>query len=112
MSIFLKILGSRNCVATAVLYFMTCTLLAQIEVTPVSQVNLEADQYIGTDSYGAIYYLKNNVLHKKDGTQSYQYSNLLLGELKEVHITNPLKVVLFYELANTVVLIDKFPERN
>ena len=80
----------------------------QIQLTEVSQTKLAADVFVGTDSFGAIYYIKNNVFFKKQGTQKWQYSNFLLGQLTEVNIVNPLKILLFYELSNTVVQIDKF----
>jgi len=93
---------------TCLLVFLTQNNFAQGDVIEISQVKIEADIFIGVDSFGAIYYIKNNVFFKEQGTQKWQYSNFLLGQLTQVNIVNPLKVLLFYELANTAIQIDKF----
>ena len=98
----------KELIISCLLFFFACQNHAQIALTETSQVKLEADIFVGADSFGAVYYIKNNVFFKKQGTQKWQYSNFLLGQLTQVNIVNPLKILLFYELANTVVQLDKF----
>ncbi len=81
---------------------------SQETLTQLSQEQLEADFFVGADSFGAIYYIKNNVFFKKQGVQEWQYSNFLLGQLSQASVVNPLKILLFYELSNTVIQLDKF----
>jgi hypothetical protein len=67
---------------------------------------LNADAFVGYDALGAIYSITNNVLTKQFGTQKWQYKNLQLGKIAKVDLQNPLKIVLFYQDFNTVILLD------
>ncbi len=46
------------------------------------------------------------VLYKQSSTEKFVYSDLHLGEISSVDIINPLKLVVFYEDTNTVVVLD------
>jgi len=81
-------------------------LAQQIDVTPINAVDLNADEFVGLDGFGNYFFIKNNVLYKNGNSQSLQYQNIPLGKIKKVDVINPLKVVLFYEHFNTVVLLD------
>ena len=74
--------------------------------TKTDTLQVEADTYLGFDSFGAYYFLKNNVFIKKTKSKTWQYKNLSLGKIAKVAIQNPLNIVLFYENFNTVVLLD------
>lgn len=78
-----------------------------IKTTIINSETIEADDFVGYDGFGNCYYIKNNVLFKKTEKQLLNYQNLSLGKIKKVDILNPLKVVVFYEEFNTVVLLDK-----
>ena len=67
---------------------------------------LEADKFWGVDTYNTIYFSTKNVFYKIENEDTVQYQNLQLGELESVDILNPLKLLLFYKEANTVVLLD------
>lgn len=84
------------------------TLSAQIELTKKDSIPLVADQLWGIDSFDGIYYSKDNILHKNWNTQQLQFGDYSLGELSSVSILNPLKIILFYQTSNTIVLIDKY----
>ena len=75
-------------------------------LTKRDTIAFHADAYIGFDSFGAQYYIKNNVFIKKIKTQIWQYKNLSFGKISKVDIQNPLNIVLFYEDFNTVILLD------
>lgn len=72
----------------------------------ISFSKTEADNYIGFDNSGNNYYIKDNILYKKNEIELWQYKNISLGRIKEVDIENPLKIVVFYEGFNSVVLLD------
>lgn len=78
-----------------------------IAVTFVTKIPLEAEKYIGTDNYGNIYFINKNILYKRGGDETYQFSDLQLGKLSSVDIINPLKITLFYRDMNTVVFVDR-----
>lgn len=69
-------------------------------------IKLDADNFIGFDGFNNCFYTKNNILYKKVDTILLQYQNLNLGKISFVDILNPLKVVLFYEEFNSVIILD------
>ena len=90
-------------------FLQTIVVFAQDKkwsLTKRDTIAFNADDYIGFDSFGAQYYIKNNVFIKKNTTQIWQYKNLSFGKISKVDIQNPLNIVLFYEDFNTVILLD------
>ncbi len=71
-------------------------------------IELQADHFLGVDSFDAIYYSKENIFYKKWGNQEWQFGDFILGKLTSVSILNPLKILLFYENSNTIVIVDKY----
>ena len=67
---------------------------------------IEADEYIGEDAFGYKYYTKNSVLFKIKKTENFQYKNIALGKISKVDIQNSLKIILFYENFNSVIILD------
>ena len=95
--------------SVAVYLFFFSNAFAQekkITSTLVSKIKIEATTFVNTDPFGYLYYLKNNILYKQKDSELFQYKNLSLGKITKVDIQNPLKIVLFYEGFNTVVLVD------
>jgi hypothetical protein len=93
------------------IFFILCSVLAHCQYTnPVasqmSEQFIEADEYIGDDSYGYQYFIKNNVFFKIKNKEFVQYKNLSLGKISKVDIQNPLRIVLFYENFNTTISLD------
>ena len=78
-----------------------------IKTTFIKSESIEADDFVGYDGFENCFYIKNNVLFKKTEKLLLNYQNLALGKIKKVDILNPLKVIVFYEEFNTVVLLDK-----
>ncbi len=77
-----------------------------VKAEKLSVQKIEADSIIGEDSLGNLYYLKKNVLCKKNKVESWQYENISLGKINHVDIQNPLKTILVYENFNTIILLD------
>lgn len=76
------------------------------ELTLVNKTALQADHFIGFDSYNHIYFTKNNVLHKEGELGNFVFQDFQLGPIASVDIINPLNVVVFYAEMNTVVFLD------
>lgn len=87
------------------LFFISISLSAQ-EPKLVSSIKLDADTFVGFDSYLSLYSIKNMVLHKRGNDGAYIFNDYQLGDISSVDIINPLKIVVFYEDTNTVVFLD------
>ena len=74
--------------------------------TPLSTQACADELFYGRDAYGAIYSGTKQLLNKTADKQLWQYKNPSLGSISQVILTNPLKIVLYYESFNTVVLLD------
>lgn len=72
----------------------------------VDRLPVNADQFWGVDSYQHFYFSRNNVFYKTEIEKKFQFQDLQLGELEGVDLLNPLKILLFYKDANTVVILD------
>lgn len=94
------------------LLFIACSFSAVFaqdqkkNLTPVSRFTIDADAFLGFDSFGFSYLIKNNVFSKIKGKEVFEYKNVSLGEITKADILNPLKIVLFYEDFNSAVLLD------
>jgi len=91
--------------------FLLCStvLVAQtsIEVTTMDSTAIKADQIIAIDNFETTYYTINNILYKKPKDKaSINYSNVQLGSPTSVNAFNPLKINLFYQDFNTVIILD------
>ena len=76
------------------------------------EIKFEADQIIGVTKFDEYIYTKNNILYKQTTNNTFQYQNLQLGPITKVDIINPLKIVVFYEEFNSVVLLYSDNTRN
>ncbi|MEO7975956.1 hypothetical protein [Flavobacterium sp.] len=94
------------------LFFIACsfsTILSQnqkLNITSVSYFKIDADDFLGYDSFGYSYQIKNNVFSKTKGTEVFEYKNVSLGNITKVDLQNPLKILLHYDDFNTVLLLD------
>jgi hypothetical protein len=89
--------------------FKLLTVVAQEEKIVAKQIDIlqtDVDIFVGFDGMGNHYYTKNNVFYKKNDRKLWQYKNTSLGKIKEVDFQNQLKILLFYENFNTIVLLD------
>ncbi len=77
-----------------------------LKTTELHAEELEDKTYAGFDGLGNNYYIKNNVFIKQNDTQVWEYKNVALGKITSVDFVNPLKIVVFYEDFNTIVLLD------
>ncbi|MES2575120.1 MAG: hypothetical protein V4572_09260 [Bacteroidota bacterium] len=78
----------------------------KLKITPLPAQNIDADTFVGYDGMDNLYYIKNNILFKKNKKESWQYKNVSLGKITKIDIQNQLKIMLFYENFNTIILLD------
>jgi hypothetical protein len=83
------------------------TVSAQ-EIVPIAvdSIAIKADKFFGFDGYKNFYYCNNNIIIKKNKNSNLQFQDLSLGDVTKVDILNPLKIIVFYEKFNTVVILD------
>ncbi|WP_367756911.1 hypothetical protein [Flavobacterium sp. WC2430] len=94
-----------------VLFFFSsiATVFGQNKMLFASKLNyiaIDADEFIGYDQFGFHYTIKNNVFTKTKDGESLDYKNIALGKISKVDIQNPLKIILFYENFNSVIILD------
>jgi hypothetical protein len=75
-------------------------------VAKIRDINFEADLFLGFDKFDFQYFVTNEVLHKIKDNETFEYKNPSLGKIAKVDLQNPLKIVLFYESFNSVILLD------
>lgn len=76
------------------------------ELILVEKADLDANQFIGYDSYSDLFYVKDQVLYKKTKDELFNYKDFQLGEIYSVDIVNPMNIAVYYQDFNTVVLLD------
>ena len=91
-------------------FFLQLTaILAQeqnLKVELASTQKTDADVFVGFGGVGNLYYLKNDVFYSQNKKESWQYKNVSLGQPTKIDIQNPLKIMLFYDNFNTVIMLD------
>ena len=103
--IFVLWLGMR--ILCLFLYALPLASLAQtINVQSTDSLAIDAEQFVGIDSFGSLYSLQANELFKQQGSTFYNYNNVQLGELGSIDLLNPLEITLFYPDFNTVIQLD------
>jgi len=88
------------------LFLFICQFGISQSLAPISTAPLVADRFIGLDNYKNTYFIKERVLHKQGPDGNFIFNDLQLGRISSVDIINPLKVVVFFQDTNTVVLLD------
>ena len=89
--------------------FQLASVIAQeqnLKANLISTQKIDIDFFVGFDGMGNLYYIKNNVFYMKNEKESWQYKNVSLGKPTKIDIQNPLKIMLFYENFNTIIILD------
>ncbi len=76
------------------------------ELSFVNKIELDADTFVGIDSYQHIFYIKDQVLYKRTKNDLFNFKEFQLGDIYSVDIINPMNIVVYYGDFNTVVLLD------
>src|SRR5690606_23871748 len=96
----------RRIQVIALFFFSVLGFSQKAELKFISTIAVEADLYFGKDALGYDYFSKNNVLYKQKNSEKWEYKNLSLGKITLVDLINPLKILVFYQDFNSVVLLD------
>ena len=80
--------------------------ISKINASVVKVKFVEVDNFVGEDALCYSYYIKDSNFIKLKNDENWQYTNIALGKIKNVDIQNPLKIVIFYENFNCVVILD------
>lgn len=88
------------------LFIFTTTVSTAQQPLVEDHLSLKADRFIGVDKFKNIYYKKQMILHKAGPLGDFVFRDYQLGPISSVDLINPFNVVVFYEEANTVVLLD------
>ncbi|WP_397364828.1 hypothetical protein [Olleya sp. R77988] len=93
---------------TLLIFLLSFSLLAQDEITTTlqKQDSLKADVFVSKNNFESLYFIKDNTIIKKEKDQSYNYSNIQLGNITTVNTFNPLKINVFYADLNTIIILD------
>lgn len=106
ISFYISYMKKISLILLALLFWQSHAQVLPVQISPLSTQRCVSDTFFGRDSYGAIYSGKNQTFTKELDKQIWEYKNPALGTISNVILTNPLKIVLFYEQFNTVVLVD------
>ncbi|MBT8243626.1 MAG: hypothetical protein HKP48_11380 [Winogradskyella sp.] len=72
-----------------------------------NSLELKAETVFGIDTFGTIYYSdENHSFYKKASDTTISYANFQLGKITSANTFNPLKINLFYQDFNTVIILD------
>lgn len=77
-----------------------------IKATLLSTEVISSNRFLAIDALSNRYYEENGVLFKINTEHIWQYKNLSLGKIVKIDTQNPLKIAVFFEGFNTVVLLD------
>ena len=77
-----------------------------IETTFLDKTSIDEKGLIYVDDFNTSYHLSGNNLTKSTEFQTYDYSNIQLNNISSVDLFNPLKINLFYQDFNTVIILD------
>ena len=72
----------------------------------VAETDLEAEEFIGADELGNLFYLGNQVFYRESGQRIFSFSNVDLGAITTVDVGNPFKILLLYRDFNSVIILD------
>lgn len=89
--------------------FFSVSIFSQetIEAKLLDSITFKAEQIFGVDTFGTFYYSdKNGSFYKKDADTIISYANFQLGKITTANAFNPLKINLFYQDFNTVIILD------
>ncbi len=82
------------------------SLIFSQEISLVGTSNIDAEKFIGVDTYDNLYYIKDQILFKKTNSSVYNFKDFQLGEIYSVDIINPMNIAVYYQDFNVVVLLD------
>jgi hypothetical protein len=93
-----------------VLYILTFFLSFQpAEFQLIKNIHVDGERFY-SDPLGNVYIIQNNHLLKydRDYTRAAEYTNLFLGRIHSIDVSDPLRILIYYKDYNQVVWVDNF----
>ncbi len=90
-------------------FFLSVSIFAQerVQMHLKDSASLKAKDIFGIDTFGTLYYTTDdNTFNKKTKDTTITYTNFQLSEITTANAFNPLKINLFYQDFNTVIILD------
>ncbi len=86
---------------------LTLISVSQAQTVDTVSITPNAD-LMAIDPQGQLYVVNNNTLYKfqLDGTLQYTYTNNILGSIASIDVDNPLKIMVFYRDAGTILFLN------
>ena len=88
------------------IYFSVLGNENSLELKLISKKETKNENIRGIDNLNNIYSIKNNELIKSSDVRDYYYRNNLYSNISSIDVRNSLKIKLFYENSNTLVVLD------
>ena len=91
-----------------IIFFCTVSMFSQenLDVQLLDKEPATEQTILNIDNFNTTYSLENNTLIKKTLDHTYNYSNVQLGSIASINTFNPLKINVFYNDFNTVIILD------
>ena len=96
----------KSLLSIIVLFSVTLFSQEKISVTAVDEIPLKVDQLTAIDNFGTLFQITGNAFYRVEPNQTFNYSNVQLGNITSANAYNPLKINLLYKNFNTVVILD------
>ncbi|WP_296314126.1 hypothetical protein [Winogradskyella sp. UBA3174] len=89
------------------LFSFTCFAQQQVKTSFIDSTKLNVESIFGIDTSGTLYYTtEDNTFHKQTKDTTITYTNFQLSKITTANTFNSLKINLFYEDFNTVIVLD------
>ena len=98
----------KNFIALLFIAFfqLVCGQNQNFSAIKLGTLPFDESQFLGYDAFGFYYTVKNDVFYKIGSGETLEYKNISLGKITKTDLRNPLKIVLFYENFNSIILLD------
>ncbi|MDA9067518.1 hypothetical protein N9K27_02005 [Flavobacteriaceae bacterium] len=96
----------RSFIIIYLIYFSVLGNENSLEFKLIFKKETTNENIRGIDNLNNIYTVKNNELIKSSGVINYYYKNSLYSTITSIDVQNSLKIKLFYEDSNTLVVLD------
>ncbi len=90
-----------------VLFMFSISNAQESTIDLIKTEKLIVDAFLGFDKFENKYYIKHNTLFKiSPSNEETAFQDLLLGDISRVDFLNPNKIIVFYQMANVVIILD------
>lgn len=89
------------------LFIGCCSFSQNVNTVLIDSTAIKLERAVGKDTFGTLYYTTDDyTFYKKSKDTTTTYTNFQLGNITSANAFNPLKINLFYEDFNTVIILD------